>query len=222
MSQQINLFNEGLLDKRSLYSARSLGLLSVVVSVCLVLLWGTLQWRFHELSKKEASSAQQLVTVQTELAQLKAGLVMPTHDPRLAQELKDIQDEIKQRRKAVDMLGSNLLGNTDGFSEYMSAFARQIPDRVWLTGFDFDTFGDRLSIHGRTLQADLVPQFVNQLKREKVMKGKAFAALDLQRPALEASTGTQEKQRPTLAPFIDFEFHTIEQGDKKEVGAKQP
>lgn len=222
MSQQINLFNESLLEKRSWYSATSLGLLTLIGSLCLVLLWVTLQWRLQQVNKKEASSAQQLIKVQTELANLKTGLVMPSHDPRLAQELKEIQDEIKQRRKAVDMLGSNQLGNTDGFSEYMSAFARQIPDRVWLTGFDFDTYGDRLSIHGRTLQADLVPQFVNQLKREKVMKGKAFAALDLQRPTVEAPAGTQEKQKPTLAPFIDFEFHTIEQGDKKEVGAKQP
>ena len=87
MSQQINLFNESLLEKRSLYSASSLGLLSVVASVCLVILWAALQWRFHELSKKEASSAQHLVKVQTELTQLKTGLVMPTHDPRLAQEL---------------------------------------------------------------------------------------------------------------------------------------
>lgn len=222
MSQQINLFNESLLEKRSLYSASSMGGMILISGLLIVLLFSVLQWRLSQVIALESQSAQRLTALDLELKNARASHAVPAHDPKLAQELTTLQDELKQTRRALDILGSNELGNTQGFSEYMLAFARQIPERVWLTGFDYEAEISRLSIHGRALQADLVPQFVNQLKREKIMKGKAFAALDLERPQLENGSSAQDRQKAVLAPYVEFEFHTTEPSDKKDGGVKQP
>lgn len=70
-----------------------------------------------------------------------------------------------------------------------------------------------MQVQGRTLQAELLPTFVTQLKREKIMQGKTFAALQMERPKLEEKTDAAAGKKvrgDELAPYLEFELHSME------------
>lgn len=219
MSQQINLFNPALITKRSILSGMNIMLSSLVLVVLMVCLWGGLTWRLRQIQSIESSSFAQMQSLDAQFNQLQVELKMPVHDPVLAGRLTDLQNLLKQRQDALTVLSKGNFGSTVGASNIMVAFAKQIPDGVWLTGFDFDSESNAVSIRGRALQADSVPLFVTQLKREKAMSGRAFAALDLRRPADESDQSSNNEKQKQLAPFIEFEMHTIEPKEKA-IGVK--
>ena len=51
-----------------------------------------------------------------------------------------------------------------GYAAFMRAFAKQSLDGLWLTSFSFDSSTEKLNINGRTLQADLVPEYISTLR----------------------------------------------------------
>ncbi|TXI90427.1 MAG: hypothetical protein E6Q34_08945, partial [Burkholderiaceae bacterium] len=120
MRQQVNLFNPALIERKSIFSAWALGVLILIGTMLLLLSWGGLQWRLSRMQAQEQMSAKRLEGLAATLNQARASLVAPTHDPVLAQQLKDLQSEIAQREKAVSVLSANKLGNTEGFSEYLA------------------------------------------------------------------------------------------------------
>ena len=80
------------------------------------------------------------------------------------------------------MLEGGTLGNRDGFARYMQAFSRQAIDGLWLTGLDIAASGSELQIYGRTLSADLVPNYLKRLNQEPAMQGRRFAELRISLP----------------------------------------
>ncbi len=224
MSQQINLFNQDLVKKRSLLTAFNLFLALLLSLLVVVGIWSWAQVKFMKQLSMETQTAQFLSNVEKQLAQEKATAKLPTHDPALANELKLLQEDLVNRERALSLLGENKFGNTVGYSDYLVAFARQIPAGVWMTGFDLEGAGDVISVHGRALQAETVPLFVSQLKREKIMQGKTFAALDIRRPLLETTPNTvgKEKKKDELAPYIEFDLHSVEFKGQKDQVVKTP
>jgi hypothetical protein len=82
----------------------------------------------------------------------------------------------------LTMLKSGAIGNTQGYSEYMRAFARQSINGLWLTGFDIIGDGTQISLSGAVVNPELVPSFIQRLGKEKVMQGKTFSTLQMQQP----------------------------------------
>jgi hypothetical protein len=82
----------------------------------------------------------------------------------------------------LNLLKSGALGNTDGYSEYMRAFARQSINGLWLTAFDIVGDGAQMSLSGAVVSPQLVPSYIQRLGKEKVMRGKTFSTLQMQQP----------------------------------------
>jgi hypothetical protein len=64
----------------------------------------------------------------------------------------------------------------------MRAFAKQSLNGLWLTSFSIDSRSEQLNISGRTLQSELVPEFIARLSNEPALKGKLFSALNMSLP----------------------------------------
>lgn len=110
---------------------------------------------------------------------------------------------------------------TSGFSEYMRAFARRSVTGLWLTGFDIA--GGELTLQGRTLSADLVARYLQQLNQEQAMQGRQFAALLITQPPRDTAAQAQEadatlqkgvpEQKAAAPPYLDFNLSTLEPRD---------
>lgn len=207
MIQQVNLYNAALESKRDWLSLRSL-LVSWAVAIAL-LAAGTLitQLRVSALESELQRENEARAAAQEELVRLSRQMAGRKKDAKLEMQLKRLQDELASRQEAKGALSGGVIGNTTGFSEYLRAFARQSLDGLWLTGFSLAGAGQDLVLQGRSLRPELVPGYVQRLNREAVMKGHAFAELQMQRPD-EPGEGNKR------APYIEFRLATLASNDE--------
>ncbi|MDP1765403.1 MAG: PilN domain-containing protein, partial [Methylotenera sp.] len=85
------------------------------------------------------------------------------------------------------------------YAALMRAFAKQSIDGLWLTSFSVDSRSEQLNINGRTLQGDLVPEYISRLGNEPALKGKLFAALNMSLPKTDTSANSTAPV--TIAPI---------------------
>ncbi|MGH8632285.1 MAG: PilN domain-containing protein [Burkholderiales bacterium] len=210
MSQQINLYNPALEKKRELLSVPGLAvawgaaLLLVVVAAAI----GGLRVSVLRAELQEESAAR--TTAQAEMSRLSAQLAGRKRDASLATEVTRLEAELAGRNEVMHTLRGGVIGNTDGFSAYLRAFARQSFEGIWLTGFSLAGAGQNVSLEGRALRPELVPDYVQRLNREAVLKGHAFAELQMQRPDAKSPGGDG-----ALA-FIEFRLATSPAASRQE------
>ena len=227
MSQQINLFNPALLKRKDYFSAANL-LILFAFSLCVIAI--SFVYLRSQVAQARSASEQaslKLTSMTNQVNALREARAAKIQNPALAQELTLIEASLLRRHQIAQILQNSQFGNTHGYSTYLSAFARQVPTNLWLTGFTLEGAGYDLILHGRTLQAELVPLYVTQLKREPIMQGKTFSTLHMERPLLPvpaAISAVDPKKMPEPAPYLEFQLHSSGMADKadkeKTAGAK--
>lgn len=119
-------------------------------------------------------------------------------DPQLVAELKRREREADDKSRVLDLLSGESVGNTDGFSAQLAALGRRHPQGLWLERIHIDDGGREMLLRGQTVNADLVPQFLDNLRHEPVMAGVPFATL-----ALSSDKDQQGPLRFALATGCD-------------------
>ena len=226
MSQQINLFNPALIKQKSFFSGTNL-LIGLALSLMLLLCtFAYVRWQLTHIKKMSEQSTMQLNALTEQVNSLRNTQAPQLKNPALQQELTMLETAMMRRHQIAQILQNNEFGNTDGYSDYLVAFARQIPANVWLTGFTLEGAGYDLTLHGRALQAEAIPLYVTQLKREKIMQGKTFSTLQMDRPLLPvpaSEIAVDPKKIPESAPYLEFELHSSEPQQKPiTTGGKTP
>ncbi len=137
-------------------------------------------------------------------------------DPRITGEVTQLEGDVRDRQEVMTMLRSGELGDTHGFSDQLRAFARQSFEGVWLTGLSIATAGRDVSIEGRALQADYVPNYLKRLNGESAMGGHPFSELVIQEPVPDPAAKTSV--RPN---YVEFRLTTKPDAtDKSKAGAQ--
>ncbi len=179
MSQQINLLNPALLTSKEWLNARMMVLLPGVTVMLMVAAYGWTSYRVTQLAHEQQALTQ-------ELAQLKQQLdiSIQQHAPRapslaLQDNVAMAEATLKEHQQVQAFLQGGDFGNAQGFSSYMTAFARQSMKGLWLTDFSIDDSVSRIRISGRALSPALVPQYISGLGQEPILKGREFAALEM-------------------------------------------
>lgn len=230
MSQQINLFNPVFLKQKKAFNF--VNMLQAAGIVCVlqfaVLAYGKL---VLERSEKDAAAGK----LALEAKQQEADRTMETFRPRersplLVAEIAQVQADIAALKRVESVLVQGALGNTSGYSEYFRALARQSVGGLWLRNVSIIGAGVDISVHGRAMQAALIPGYIQRLTAEPVMKGKTFADLQIERPVATQSavssavppppageTGATPAVRAEGAPFVEFRL----QSKRSEAGKGQ-
>jgi hypothetical protein len=182
MSQQINLFNPIFMKQKKYFSVvtmlQALGLIvlgSTVFYAYAVYQVSQLSRQADEMDKRYAAEQARLVNITNEFSLQRSAQM-------LDEELKQLEAQAKSQEAVLTMLKSGAIGNTQGYSEYMRAFARQSVNGLWLTGFDIVGDGAQMSLSGAVTNPQLVPSYIRRLGRERVMHGKTFSTLQMQQP----------------------------------------
>ena len=213
MSQNINLLNPAFRRQRQVVSLAT-------VAQCLGLTLAALSGYHYYLQQQvngltiELQTAEGLLKSQRGyLERLKGRSGASKLDAQLDAEIARRETELKAAREAMNSLKGGAFGNQQGFAEYLRAFSRQSMNGLWLTGFTISGAGD-LEIRGRTLSPELVPSYIQRLNREKVLAGRSFARLEMNRPAPEkpaADAGKSARKAAPRAPrFLEFSLATTD------------
>jgi Tfp pilus assembly protein PilN len=223
VTQQINLFNPVFLKQEKYFSAATMAQGLGLIIVACIGLGAYATYRAVNVEREAGMIAAQLKNEKAQLDKLSKDTKPPQKSKAVKEELDRAEQELAALRQVSDVLGRGEVGNTLGYSEYLRAFARQIVDGVWLTGFNIQGAGSEITLQGRALQAELIPVYIGQLRREPVMKGKSFAALEINLPEATApakgGTTAQRDSRVAARPvnFVEFNLHSsLPQAEKRK------
>lgn len=208
MSQQINLFNPIFMKQKKYFSVvtmlQALGLIflgSLLFYAYAIYQVAQLSRQADEMSKHYATEQARLVSVTNEFSLQRSGQL-------LQDELKQLEAQAQAQQAVLAMLKSGAIGNTEGYSEYMRAFARETINGLWLTGFNITGDGTQMSMSGAVVNPQLVPSYIQRLGKEKAMHGKTFSTLQMQQP---------KKDGDRLVPrYVEFNLRStaIEEAKK--------
>jgi hypothetical protein len=209
MSQQINLFNPAFLKQKRYFSVRTMLQALGLILLGAASLYGYAIYQHKLLAKQVEEMSRRYAAEQLRLAVFSREFSPEKSSQRLQEELQKIESESLAQQEILDTLKSGVIGNTDGYSEYLRAFARQTVHGLWLTGFQIEGDGVRMSLNGAALSPKLVPAYIQRLSKEKVMRGKTFASLQIQLPKTVPSQQTDNH-------YVEFSMQSEEsRGDAK-------
>jgi hypothetical protein len=213
VSQQINLFNPAFEEKRKLFGAAAMAqaLVVLVVGVAALSVYGN--ERVAALAKQADAGARQLEKKKATLATVNTEFAPREKSPEMEAQLADAESQLASLKRIAGVLERGELGNTTGYSEYFRALARQHVDGLWLTGLAITGAGCDIGVHGRAVDASLLPGFLARLTQEKIMQGKSFGSLQIGQPGQpQQSTGKQGDTKQPGAPFIEFSLQSKPEG----------
>ncbi|UGQ48376.1 hypothetical protein [Massilia endophytica] len=213
MSQQINLFNPIFLKQRKVFdSMHMLTAISIVCALQLALL-GYGHFVLGKLQKDAETGKAALESKQAEFNNTMEAFKPRQRSPELDAQIAQVQADIAALKRVEAVLSQGSLGNTAGYSEYFRAFARQNVNGLWLLGVSIVGAGVEISVHGRAMQAAMIPGYIQRLTGEPVMNGKTFADLQISRPVMAAAApaGAAAAAVPAAAPpapFVEFRLQS--------------
>jgi hypothetical protein len=160
-------------------TARRLAAALLVLIVCGIAssLWQS--WRASSFERAVITLNADIDGVIMDLEERSQFLAERDADPALVAELKRREREVEDKTRVLDLLSGESVGNTDGFSAHLEALGRRHPYGLWLDTIRIADGGRELMLAGRTLQARLVPEFLNDLQREPALAGTAFASFTM-------------------------------------------
>jgi len=209
VSQQINLFNPLFRRQKKYFSAATMLQALSMLLLGSLLVYGYAWYRTSTIDERAAQSASNYKATQAQLLELSAQTGPRQPSQLLIDEVARMEAKVQARRHIVGLLGTGELGNSEGFSEYFRALARQTMNGLWITSFHVSGAEDDVAISGRALRPELVPVFLYRLKTETVLAGKSFNAMEMRLPAAE--TAADGKPQPGYR-FIEFSLRKAEPG----------
>jgi hypothetical protein len=218
MAQQINLFNPIFRPQRmTLLSATVLSIVLGLMALAGGAAFAVVRQEGNALKARVDAGAARLEAAQAEAKKLAAEIAAQKKDVNLEAEVARLETLAGQRRDSMAVLKGGVLGNTTGFAEYFRAFARQTVSGLWLTGFTVSGGGADVSVAGRMLDAEILPQYLGRLKREAVFNGRAFSGLRIGQPGVDpaaAARAADAKGGPSATAMPAFlEFALSSPGD---------
>lgn len=218
MSQQINLFDPIFLTKRKYFSLLTMLQALGMIVVGSLLFYGYAFYQVQLLNDQSRDDATRYKADQARYERYKAEFSPQQAAQSLQGEVQQLERQAAEQAELVETLKSGAVGNTSGYSGYMSAFARQLVQGLWLTGFEMSGDGAQISLSGGVLSPELLPAYIQRLGKEPVMQGKSFATLQMKQPKADPAA---DAKQPALAGYVEFILHSTPGRSTSESGAKQ-
>jgi hypothetical protein len=182
MSQQINLLNPSLIKQKDFFNATNIAITLGLLSALMFGYYGYAQKQLSLLTIRRNQISEDLKATQMQLKQ-----VALLHAPRevnktLLEQIAQLEQKEAMQQQILQTVNQNSATPEKGYAALMRAFAKQSLDNLWLTSFNIDSSNDKLNISGRTIQAELVPEYISRLGNEPSLKGKSFSALNMTLP----------------------------------------
>lgn len=180
MNQEINLYQPVFRKQRQIFSAVAMAQAVAIVAVALIGIHAygltkvrALEAEVAQLEDRENALTMQLMRIDPEL----------TGDRRseLEAELKRLNATLVDQERLMDALEEQPLGATQGFSQALSALARQRTPQLWLTQLAINGGTGAIELAGRSLRPELVPEYMSSLGTEPALTGQRFDRFEIGR-----------------------------------------
>lgn len=179
MKQQINLLNPALLKKTVLINMMNIALCAAVLLGLMLSYYAYAYQQSVQLNTQRNQAQIALVAMQDKLK-----TITRLHQPKvlnqaLLDEIMRFERQEVMQQKVLHVVSESSATAENSYAAIMLAFAKQSLEGLWLTGFSIESHNEAISISGRSLQPELVPEYIARLGDEPALKGQSFAALSM-------------------------------------------
>jgi len=200
MSQQINLFNPIFLKQKKYFSVVTMLQALLLIVLGSMLFYGYAWYQVRELAKQTVEMTKRYEAEQKRFLAYANEFSPQRAQQALKAELDGLEAQARLQDSILQTLKSGAIGNTQGYSEYLRAFARQSVQGLWLTGFNINGDGAQISLQGAVTNPRLLPTYIQRMGREAVMRGKTFEYLQMKQPLVEG--------KPVNA-YVEFSLRSV-------------
>lgn len=183
MRQQINLYQPIFSQSGSSFSARTAAIALAVVAFGLAAFTVHANLHLKQLERSVVELRAQHERQQAMLTEAAALNAAAAADPAQVQaRVKALENSLAERRAALDVLLSGAAGQTTGFADRIEALARRHVTGLWIERLELSGVNGAMTLSGVTLNADIVPQYLQSLAHEPVLNGARFDDFVIERP----------------------------------------
>jgi Tfp pilus assembly protein PilN len=201
VSQQVNLYQPIFRRQERKFSARAmLQAVGLVVGGVLLMVFYT-QWQISSLRSEIKRAEVQQATVSKRLDDLVRQFSGRIKARTVDEEIARLESEIGAKQRIYDILQRGVFSNSEGFSGYLTALARQNLQGVWLTGFEITGAAEQMMLQGRSVSRELVPRYMQRLSAEKQLAGIEFRTFYL--------SGAVPQGKGGAGAEVDFQLRTV-------------
>jgi len=216
MSQQINLINPSLIHKKDFLRAANMTIVYGCLIALLTIVYALYLPRINAMAEQRDAVTRKQQEMQYTLDKALAATIPKPADQALQQEIAQLEAKRQMQVQLIQTIEHDQTTSTHGVATYLRGFARQTMPGVWLTGFDINKDLDAITIHGRCLQAELLPTYMEKLGKEPAFAGQSFSGLQMRQPATATKTAVSltpnTQPVPSTQPvmetldFVEFEL----------------
>lgn len=192
--QQVNLYQPIFRKQRQVFSARTMAQGTAVVAAALLAIYAYGVWKLAgldaevvQLEGREKAFAAQLGRIDPNLG--------ANRRAQVDEEIKNLNATLLDQQRLIDVLRDEPLGTTQGFSGYLAALGRQHTPELWLDHLAINGATRAIDLGGRSVRAELVPEYLQRLGAEPALMGQRFDRLDIERDKDTAEVEFHVKSR---------------------------
>lgn len=206
MSQQINLFEGGLVKSKDWFTLPVVALVYVLAAGVMFYLFTGLEAENAALQTQRNQAVAQYETMQKKVDAF-AQQVTPVDNSKLEAELKSLNGRFEMQSQILAIFQQSISDAANQLIDYMRAFTAQQQPGLWLTGFRIEPGAQHISLTGQALQSEAIPQYLDLLSAQRIFEGTQFSGIqfkqvELQRPQSQAiaTSDTTPPPAPVAAP----------------------
>jgi hypothetical protein len=208
MRQQINLYQPIFSEAKQPLSAATVSMCLVLIVACLIAYSSYTSSRLGKLAAQVASHRSEQTQLETRLNEMTAEMTARSNPEVVEARVKVLAASLNERTKALELLKAGAVGQTTGFAARLEALARRHVDGLWIDRLVISGSTGSMSLAGATLDADIVPVYLQSLAQESVLTGTRFDEFIIERPtavaAVADSDEPSEVKQPAKGKFIRF------------------
>lgn len=183
MSQQINLFEGGLVKARDWFTLPLLAVVYVLAAAVMLYWYTGLQSENAALMVQREQANHQYIAMQKKVEEFSARIT-PVDNSKLEAELNALKAKLEMQVQILAMFQQSVSDASFHLIDYMRAFTAQQQAGVWLTGFKLEPGSAHLSLSGQALQTEDIPAYLDVLSKQQVFAGTQFSGIQFKQVEL--------------------------------------
>jgi len=208
MRQQINLYQPIFSEAKQPLSAATVSMCLALVVACLIAYSTYTRSQLGKLAAQVESQRTEQTRLETQLTDMTAEMTARSNPEETEARVKVLAVSLTERTKALELLKAGAVGQTTGFAARLEALARRHVDGLWIDRLVISGSTGSMSLAGATLDADIVPAYLQSLAQESVLTGTRFDEFIIEKPtavaAIDDSDESSEGKKPVKGNFIRF------------------
>ena len=199
MSQQINLFEGGLVKSRDWFSLPMVAGVYVLAAAVMFYLFTGLEAENAQLQVQRSQALAQYETMQKKVDEF-AKRATPIDNSQLESTLKNLNARFDMQSQILAIFQQSLSVSAYHLIDYMRAFTAQQQPGLWLTGFRIEPGTQHLSLTGQALRSEDIPLYLDVLSAQRVFEGTQFSGIQFKQVELHQNQAVATAAVPVAPP----------------------